>query len=166
MEGSAFHPTRTHMANITFIINGERAAVEAEPTTPALWVIRDHLGLMGTKYGCGKAVCGACTIHLDGNPVRACALPVSALDGKRVTTIEGLSAGGLHPLQEAWIAAQAPQCGYCQPGQIMQAAALLAENERPSRQEIMTHMQGNLCRCGAYLRIRQAIESVAQNQSL
>jgi isoquinoline 1-oxidoreductase alpha subunit len=154
------------MANISFEINGERATVEAEPTTPALWVIRDHLGLTGTKYGCGKAVCGTCTIHLNGNPIRACVVPVSALEGKRVTTIEGLSADGPHPLQEAWIAAQAPQCGYCQPGQIMQAAALLAENDRPTRAEIAAHMRGNLCRCGAYLRIRQAIESVAQNPSL
>jgi isoquinoline 1-oxidoreductase alpha subunit len=154
------------MASISFTINGTRATVDAEPATPALWVIRDHLGLTGTKYGCGKAVCGACTIHLDGNPVRACALPVSALAGKRVTTIEGLSAAGDHPLQRAWIAAQAPQCGYCQPGQLMQAAALLEENPQPTRTEIMTHMQGNLCRCGAYLRIRQAIESVAQNNTL
>lgn len=163
---SAYHSHANDMASTSFTINGERASVETDPETPALWIIRDHLGLTGTKYGCGKAVCGACTIHLDGNPVRACSLPVSALAGKTITTIEGLSTDGRHPLQDAWIAAQAPQCGYCQPGQIMQAAALLDQNPQPTRAEIMAHMQGNLCRCGAYLRIRQAIESVAQNESL
>ena len=151
------------MANFSFFINGEKTNVNTEPDTPILWVIREHLGLTGTKYSCGKAVCGACTIHVDGDPVRACVTPVAAFAGRNITTIEGLSKEGLHPLQEAWIKAQAPQCGYCQPGQIMQAASLLEKNKNPDRDEIKSHMSGNLCRCGAYLRILKAIESVAQN---
>lgn len=150
------------MASITFLINGEKVSVEVDPNTPILWIIREHLGLTGTKYGCGKSVCGACTIHLDGNAVRACVTPVKVFEGKQITTIEGLSEDNSHPLQLAWIEAQAPQCGYCQPGQIMQAATLIEKNKKPSREEIISHMSGNLCRCGAYMRILKAIESVTQ----
>ena len=151
------------MAKISFHINGEKATINAEPDTPMLWVIREHLGLTGTKYSCGKAICGACTIHLDGNPVKCCVTPVAAFEGKNIITIEGLSNDGTHPLQKAWIDAQAPQCGYCQPGQIMQAVSLIEKNQKPTREEIVSYMSGNLCRCGAYLRILKAIESVAQN---
>ena len=150
------------MVSISFFINGEKVSVNTGPDTPGLWVIREHLGLTGTKFGCGKSVCGACTIHLDGNPIRACVTPVKAFEGKQITTIEGLSDDCSHPLQLAWIEAQAPQCGYCQPGQIMQAATLLEKNKKPSREEIISHMSGNLCRCGAYMRILKAIETVAQ----
>ena len=154
------------MEKISFFINGEKATIDAEPDTPILWVIREQLGLTGTKYSCGQAICGSCTIHLDGKPVRACVTPVANFEGKNVTTIEGLSEDGTHPLQQAWVEAQTPQCGYCQPGQIMQASALLAENKKPTREEIVSHMNGNLCRCGAYLRIVKAIEMVAQKESL
>lgn len=150
------------MEKISFQINGKQVAINAEPDTPILWIIREQLGLTGTKYSCGKALCGSCTIHMDGDPVRACVTPVSISEGKNITTIEGLSKKDIHPLQKAWIAAQAPQCGYCQPGQIMQAAILLETNKNPTREEIITHMNGNLCRCGAYLRILKAIESVTQ----
>ncbi len=150
------------MPSISFSINGQKTAVEASPDTPVLWIIREQLGLTGTKYGCGRAYCGSCTIHLDGKPVRACVTPVSAVEGKKVMTIEGLSEDRSHPLQKAWIAERVPQCGYCQPGQIMQAAALLQQNRAPSRGEILQYMKGNLCRCGAYMRILKAIESVAQ----
>lgn len=154
------------MAAISFKINGKQTTVNVESDTPILWVIREHLGLMGTKYSCGKALCGSCTIHLDGEPIRACVTPAVAFEGKNITTIEGLAEGGLHPLQQAWIDAQVPQCGYCQSGQIMQAASLLEKNKKPSRTEIMEHMKGNLCRCGTYLRILKAIESVAQNEEI
>jgi isoquinoline 1-oxidoreductase alpha subunit len=147
---------------IRFAINGREAYSEQSADTPLLWVIRDELGLTGTKYGCGAAQCGACTVHVDGTPVRACSTPVSAVRGKRVTTIEGLSANSDHPLQKAWIAEQVPQCGYCQSGQIMQAAALLAKSKNPTREEIVRHMNGNLCRCGTYNRIVSAIQRAAK----
>lgn len=145
-----------------FTINGRAVVVAAEPDTPLLWVVRDTLKLTGTKYGCGLALCGACTVHLDGEPVRACQTPLDSVAGRQVTTIEGLSPDSSHPLQKAWIAEQTPQCGYCQSGQIMQAAGLLAVNPHPGREEIITHMDGNLCRCGTYDRIVRAIERAAQ----
>ena len=146
----------------SFILNG-RTAQSAQPDdTPLLWVIRDELGLTGTKYGCGIAQCGACTVHVDGVPTRSCVTTMSQVAGKRVTTIEGLAPQGDHPLQRAWVAEQVPQCGYCQSGQIMQAAALLATNKRPSRDEIVQHMNGNICRCGTYGRIARAIERAAK----
>jgi aerobic-type carbon monoxide dehydrogenase small subunit (CoxS/CutS family) len=141
-------------------INGKITEADVDPSTPLLWVLRDDLGLTGTKYGCGVAMCGACTVHVGGEPVRSCVTPVSAVAGKPVTTIEGLQ--GNHPLQKAWIAEQVPQCGYCQSGQIMQAAVLLEKNKRPSRGEIAKHMEGNLCRCGTYSRIVRAIERAAK----
>ncbi len=147
---------------VAIIVNGERREVAAALDTPLLWVLREELGLTGTKFGCGVAACGACTVHLDGAPVRACATPVSLAAGRSVTTIEGLSPDGTHSLQKAWIAEQVPQCGYCQSGQIMMAAALLREKKRPSRREIVAHMNGNICRCGTYLRIIAAIERAAQ----
>jgi isoquinoline 1-oxidoreductase subunit alpha len=147
---------------IRLVVNGKEAHVDVSPDTPLLWVVRDMLGLTGTKFGCGMAQCGACTVHLDGNPVRSCSTPVSAANGKKVTTIEGLSATGDHPLQKAWIAEQTMQCGYCQSGQIMQAAALLAKNKKPTREQIVAHMSGNLCRCGTYNRIVAAVERAAK----
>ena len=147
---------------ISLVVNGKEAHVDVPPDTPLLWVVRDMLGLTGTKFGCGMAQCGACTVHLDGNPVRSCSTPVSAASGKKVTTIEGLSATGDHPLQKAWIAEQTMQCGYCQSGQIMQAAALLAKNKKPTREQIVAHMSGNLCRCGTYNRIVAAVERAAK----
>jgi isoquinoline 1-oxidoreductase subunit alpha len=148
------------MAAIAFTINGKAVSVEAEPDTPLLWVIREHLKLTGTKFGCGIAQCGACTVHIDGEPVRSCSVQLSNIRGKQVTTIEGLSRDSSHPLQKAWIAEQVPQCGYCQSGQIMQAAALLQKNPRPTRDQIVAHMDGNICRCSTYGRIIAAIESV------
>ena len=139
-------------------VNGRSHQVDVEPEIPLLWVLRDVLGLTGTKYGCGISQCGACTVHVNGEPTRSCSTPVSQVEGKRVTTIEGLSRDSSHPLQKAWVAAQVPQCGYCQSGQIMQAAALLAKNPRPSRGEIVKHMNGNICRCGTYNRIIAAIQ--------
>ena len=150
------------MSMTTFMINGRAVSVAVEPDTPLLWVIREHLKLTGTKFGCGIAQCGACTVHIDGEARRSCILPVSRIEGKHVTTIEGLSADSSHPLQTAWIAEQVPQCGYCQSGQIMQAAALLKQNPHPSREEIVRHMDGNICRCGTYNRIISAIQSVAR----
>ena len=147
---------------VSFTLNGKPQDVEAGPNTPLLWVLREHLKLTGTKFGCGIAMCGACTVHIDGGPVRSCAMPISFVAGKSVTTIEGLSADGDHPLQKAWIAEQVPQCGYCQSGQIMQAAALLAVNKKPTREEIVAHMDGNVCRCGTYLRIISAIQRAAR----
>jgi aerobic-type carbon monoxide dehydrogenase small subunit (CoxS/CutS family) len=147
---------------IQFNVNGKSQRVEVEPETPLLWVLRDALGLTGTKYGCGISQCGACTVHLDGEPVRSCSVPVSAAAGKRVTTIEGLSPDSSHPLQKAWVAEQVPQCGYCQSGQIMQAAALLAKNRNPSRGDIVKHMNGNICRCGTYHRIIAAIQRASK----
>jgi isoquinoline 1-oxidoreductase alpha subunit len=147
---------------VSFTVNGRGVSVDAEPGTPLLWVLRDHLGLTGTKYGCGAALCGACTVHIDGAAVRSCATELAAVAGKTVTTIEGLSPDSSHPLQKAWIAEQVPQCGYCQSGQIMQAAALLAVNPRPTRAQIIEHMDGNICRCGTYHRIIAAIERAAR----
>jgi isoquinoline 1-oxidoreductase subunit alpha len=142
-------------------INGESRQVDVEPEMPLLWVLRDVLGLTGTKYGCGIALCGACTVHVNGGPVRSCSMPVSAAAGKRVVTIEGLSRDGLHPVQRAWIEHQVPQCGYCQSGQIMTAAALLGRNPRPGDGEIDEAM-GNICRCGTYQRMRAAIRAAAK----
>jgi isoquinoline 1-oxidoreductase alpha subunit len=146
----------------SFAVNGQRKEVELDGTTPLLWVLREHLELTGTKFGCGVASCGACTVHLDGKAVRACVTPITMVEGKSVTTIEGLSSDGSHPLQKAWVAEQVPQCGYCQSGQIMQAAELLAANKNPTRAEIVSHMDGNICRCGTYLRIIAAIQRAAR----
>jgi isoquinoline 1-oxidoreductase subunit alpha len=145
-----------------FTVNGERQDVAVDGNTPLLWVLREHLKMTGTKFGCGIAACGACTVHIDGKAVRSCAMPVSLVEGKSVTTIEGLSADGDHPLQKAWIAEQVPQCGYCQSGQIMQAAELLASNRNPTREQIVAHMEGNICRCGTYLKIISAIQRAAR----
>ncbi len=144
------------------LINGKPRTVDVPPDTPLLWVIREHLQLTGTKFGCGMAQCGACTVHLDGAAVRSCKTPVSAAAGKKITTIEGLSPDGKHPLQVAWIAEQVPQCGYCQSGQIMQAAALLAKTPNPTNDEIVEAMSGNICRCATYVRIKRAIKRAAQ----
>ena len=150
------------MASIAFSLNGKPVRVEAEPDAPLLWVVREHLKLTGTKFGCGIAQCGACTVHVEGNPTRSCVTPVSSVAGKKVTTIEGLSPDSNHALQKAWVAEQVPQCGYCQSGQIMQAAALLAKNPKPTRDEIVAHMNGNICRCGTYPRIVRAIQRAAR----
>mgnify|MGYP000606169583 FL=1 len=147
--------------SIKFELNGSSTALEQPPHTALLWVLREHLKLTGTKFGCGSGLCGACTVHLDGQPMRACITPISAVAGKSVTTIEGLSKDQSHPLQKAWIETQVPQCGYCQSGQIMQAAALLESNKNPSREEIVAYMNGNICRCGTYLRIIRAIKIAA-----
>ena len=143
---------------VNFNINGKPVTVNAEPDTPLLWGIREHLELTGTKFGCGAGLCGACTVHIDGKAFRSCQTDLSDVDGKDVTTIEGLSPDANHPLQKAWIAEQVPQCGYCQSGQIMKAAELLAKTSRPSRDQIVRHMDGNLCRCGTYNRIIAAIQ--------
>ena len=143
---------------VTFNVNGKSVTVNAEPDTPLLWGIREHLRLTGTKYGCGAGLCGACTVHVNGKAVRSCQTDLSDVHGKDVTTIEGLSPDKNHPLQKAWIAEQVPQCGYCQSGQIMKAAELLAKTSRPSRDQIIRHMDGNLCRCGTYNRIIAAIQ--------
>ncbi|MBL8664492.1 MAG: (2Fe-2S)-binding protein [Candidatus Odyssella sp.] len=145
-----------------FTINGRRVDVKADADTPLLWVIREHLKLTGTKFGCGVAQCGACTVHVNGEPVRSCSTPLSEVAGKQVTTIEGLAPKGDHPLQKAWIAEQVPQCGYCQSGQIMSAAALLKKNKKPTRDQIKEHMNGNICRCGTYNKIVSAIERAAK----
>lgn len=152
------------MATINLNINGGQQVVDVDPKTPVLWVLREHLKLVGTKYGCGIAQCGACTIHLEGNAVRSCSLPVSAVANKKITTIEGLSENGDHPVQKAWLERDVAQCGYCQTGQIMSAAALLRTNPNPTDAQIETAMSGNICRCGTYLRIRDAIKSAAANQ--
>ncbi len=145
-------------------VNGKTHTVNTEEATPLLWVLREHLQLTGTKYGCGVGQCGACTIHLDGTPMRACTLPIDGVaDGQSITTIEGLSKEGDHPIQQAWVKEQVPQCGYCQSGQIMQAVALLDNNPNPSRTEIVQHMNGNLCRCGTYTRIVKAIQTAANS---
>ena len=144
--------------SIEFKLNGSKTKLDPQPETTLLWVLREHLKLTGTKFGCGSGLCGACTVHLNGQPIRSCITPVSALAGKSVTTIEGLSKNQSHPLQKAWVEAQVPQCGYCQSGQIMQAAALLESNKNPSREEIVAYMNGNICRCGTYLRIIRAIK--------
>jgi isoquinoline 1-oxidoreductase subunit alpha len=150
------------MAQFTLNVNGRRQIVEAEAEMPLLWALRDLLGMTGTKYGCGIGLCGACTVHVDGSAVRSCQTPVSVAAGKQITTIEGLGEGRPHPVQQAWIAEQVPQCGYCQPGQIMSAAALLVENQSPTDAEIDEAMAGNLCRCATYFRIRKAIHRAAQ----
>lgn len=149
------------MAAINLNVNGKKQAIDVDPKTPVLWVLREHLNLVGTKYGCGIAQCGACTIHLDGVAVRSCQLPVSAVADKAITTIEGLSENGDHPVQKAWLEHDVPQCGYCQTGQIMTAAAFLKKNPNPSDEEIETAMNGNLCRCGTYLRIKAAVKTAA-----
>ena len=150
------------MAALALTINGKAATVEAEPDTPLLWVVREHLKLTGTKFGCGSGLCGACTVHIDGKAMRSRQISASQVAGKKVTTIEGLSPNGTHALQKAWVAEQVPQCGYCQSGQIMQAAALLATNKKPTRDQIVAHMDGNICRCGTYSRIVAAIQRAAQ----
>src|SRR5215510_10188455 len=144
------------------MVNGERHSIVVEPNTPLLWVLRDALGLIGTKYGCGMALCGACTVHLNGEAIRSCVKRVSDADGMEITTIEGLSPGLTHPLQQAWIEKNVPQCGYCQSGQIMSAAILLKENTKPTDADIDDAMSGNICRCGTYQRIRQAIHRAAE----
>jgi isoquinoline 1-oxidoreductase alpha subunit len=146
---------------IAFTVNGKRVSVEAEPATPLLWVVREHLKLTGTKFGCGAGLCGACTVHVNGAAVRSCQTSLSEVKGKTVTTIEGLSPNESHPLQKAWIEEQVPQCGYCQSGQIMQAASLLAKTQKPTREQIVAHMNGNICRCGTYSRIIAAIQRAA-----
>src|SRR4051794_38146743 len=146
---------------VKFVVNGTEAWSEQPADTPLLWVVRDELGLTGTKFGCGMAQCGACTVHVNGQPTRSCVTPVSSVQGKRITTIEGLSASADHPLQKAWIAEQVPQCGYCQSGQIMTAAALLEKNKKPTREQIVAHMNGNICRCGTYNQIVAAIQRAA-----
>jgi len=143
-------------------INGKTHEVNADPSTPMLWVLRDHLDMTGTKFGCGIAQCGACTVHLDGVAVRSCQLPVAAIDGQEVTTIEGLSENGDHPVQQAWLEHDVPQCGYCQAGQIMTAAALLKQNSNPNDQEIENAMHGNICRCGTYTRIKAAVKTASK----
>jgi isoquinoline 1-oxidoreductase alpha subunit len=150
------------MPNYNLKINGKTLKVNVDKTTPVLWVLRDHLGLVGTKFGCGMAQCGACTIHLDGNAMRSCMLPVSAVGKQAITTIEGLSEKGDHPVQKAWIQHEVPQCGYCQAGQMMSAAALLKNNPNPSDEDIDNFMSGNICRCGTYTRIRAAIKTAAK----
>lgn len=151
----------TAMADITLRVNGSEKKVSVAPETPLLWVLRDTLELTGTKFGCGAGLCGVCTVHVDGNAIRSCSTPVSQVAGKSVTTIEGLGANGMHVLQQAWIAEEVPQCGYCQTGQIMTAAALLAKTPNPNDEQITQAMNGNLCRCGTYERIRRAIHRAA-----
>jgi len=147
---------------VSFTVNGKAVSSDADRATPLLWIVRDHLGLTGTKYGCGAGLCGACTVHVDGTAVRACQTQLSEIEGKKVTTIEGLSPDSSHPLQKAWIAEQVPQCGYCQSGQIMKAAELIAANPKPTRSEIIEHMDGNICRCGTYHRIIAAVERASR----
>jgi isoquinoline 1-oxidoreductase alpha subunit len=146
----------------TLKINGQTLDVDAQPDTPLLWVLRDHLNMTGTKYGCGMALCGACTVHVDGDAMRSCVLPLQAVEGRSITTIEGLSADRTHAVQKAWLEIDVPQCGYCQSGQIMSAVALLKSNPHPSDADIDAAMSGNICRCGTYTRIRQAIHRAAQ----
>lgn len=150
------------MAKIDLNINGNRQTVDVDPNTPVLWVLREHLNLVGTKYGCGMAMCGACTIHLNGVATRSCVLPVSAIGDKEITTIEGLSKDGDHPVQKAWMEHDVYQCGYCQSGQIMTAAALLKDNPNPTDEQIENAMNGNICRCGTYLRIKAAVKTAAK----
>lgn len=151
---------------VRLTVNGKEQTIEVESDTPLLWVVRDELGLKGTKFGCGMGLCGACTVHLNGQPVRSCSTPVEMADGGDVITIEGLSSDGdMHPLQQAWVEHGVPQCGYCQSGQIMSAAHLLQHNESPSREEIVAAVSGNLCRCGTYSRIVAAVESVVESRA-
>lgn len=158
-----FMPSITIMAKLNLKINGEVKEVDVDPSTPVLWVLRDHLNLVGTKYGCGIAQCGACTVHLDGTATRSCMLTVSMVGNSEITTIEGLSENGDHPVQKAWLDVDVPQCGYCQAGQIMTAAALLDKNPNPSDEEIEIAMNGNICRCGTYLRIKKAVKIASEN---
>ena len=144
-------------------VNGKNIEVNVDPNTPILWVLRDHLNLVGTKYGCGIAQCGACTVHLNGAAVRSCLLPISSVGKNKVTTIEGLSENGDHPIQKAWLEHDVPQCGYCQSGQIMSASALLEANSKPSDEEIDSAMNGNICRCGTYTRIKAAIKTASKS---
>ena len=148
--------------SVDFSLNGRPASSSMDAQTPLLWALREDLGLRGTRFGCGKGLCGACTVHLDGAPVRSCSLPLAAVAGRAVTTIEGLAGEALHPVQQAWVEMNTPQCGYCQSGQIMSAAALLAANPRPSEADIDAAMSGNICRCGTYPRIRKAIHRAAE----
>jgi len=150
------------MAKYNLKINGKSRQVDVDPNTPMLWVLRDSLNMVGTKFGCGMAQCGACTVHLDGNAVRSCVLPVSAIGKQEITTIEGLSANGDHPVQKAWLEHDVAQCGYCQSGQIMSAAALLKSNPKPTDEDIDAAMSGNICRCGTYLRIKEAIKTASK----
>jgi aerobic-type carbon monoxide dehydrogenase small subunit (CoxS/CutS family) len=152
------------MAKYSLKINGERVEVDVDPNTPVLWVLRDHLKLVGTKYGCGIAQCGSCTIHLGDAAVRSCQLPIATVGNQSITTIEGLSENGDHPVQKAWLEHDVPQCGYCQAGQIMSAAALLKNNPNPTDEDIDAVMDGNLCRCGTYVRIKQAIKTAANSK--
>lgn len=145
---------------IAFTLNGKTASADVAPDTPLLWVLRDTLGMTGTKFGCGKALCGACTVHLNGMAIRSCQTPIGSVAGQKVTTVEGLAA--THPVKKAWVALDVPQCGYCQPGQMMQAAALLANNKKPTDADIDAWMSGNICRCGTYPRIRAAIKDAAK----
>lgn len=154
------------MATIQIRVNGTNRQIDdIDPTTPLLWALRDHLRMVGTKFGCGKGLCGACTVHLNGTAIRSCSTPVSAIEGQMITTIEGLAKDteNLHPIQEAWMEHDVPQCGYCQAGQMMNASALLAVNPKPSDQDIDNAMAGNICRCGTYKRIRKAIHTAAEN---
>jgi isoquinoline 1-oxidoreductase alpha subunit len=153
------------MPTYNLTVNGQQHQVDVAADTPILWVLRDHLTLVGTKYGCGIAQCGACTVHLDGTAVRSCTLPVSAVGDRSITTIEGLSEDGDHPVQEAWLEHDVPQCGYCQAGQIMTAAAFLESNPDPSEDEVEEAMDGNICRCGTYLRIRDAVQTAASKMA-
>lgn len=151
--------------SIKLTVNGEARELEVDPAMPLLWAIRDHLQLTGTKFGCGMALCGACTVHIDGQATRSCVTPVSAVQGRQITTIEGLATPAGHAVQEAWVALSVPQCGYCQSGQLMSAAALLASNPRPSDADIDAAMSGNVCRCATYVRIRSAIHQAAETLS-
>lgn len=151
------------MASYTLTINNKKLKVEADPDTPLLWVLRDELNMTGTKFGCGKALCGACTVHMNGNPIRSCSMPVAAIRNAKITTIEGIAQGNtLHAVQQAWIDEDVPQCGYCQSGQIMSAVALLSKNPQPTDSDIDAAMSGNICRCGTYVRIRKAIHRAAK----
>lgn len=152
------------MAEFNITINGKKQTLDVDPSTPLLWVLRDHLNLVGTKYGCGIAQCGACTVHFNGSAVRSCQLPISSAADNEITTIEGLSENGDHPVQQAWLEHDVPQCGYCQAGQIMSASALLKSNPSPSDAEIENAMNGNICRCGTYTRIKAAIKTASDSQ--
>ncbi len=153
------------MAQYNLKVNGKNHQVDVDPDTPILWVLRDHLGLVGTKFGCGIAQCGACTIHLDGEAIRSCSLPVANVENRSITTIEGLSEKADHPIQEAWLEHDVPQCGYCQSGQMMNAVALLEHNSNPTDDEIEAAMNGNICRCGTYIRIKAAIKTASSQMS-
>ena len=146
----------------SFTLNNKEVSADADPQTPLLWVIRDHIGLTGTKFGCGGGFCGACTVHINGRAQRSCQVPFASVEGAKITTIEGLSPDSSHPLQKAWIAEEVPQCGYCQSGQIMKAAELLTDNPKPSRQDIINHMSSNICRCGTYNRIIAAVQRASK----